>query len=230
LLRSPCAFSRVDDLRTIVVGADEREATRAQGRCGHEPNTAELAALRRVWLDNEVLYREGLASRSIWGDPAIRERVIFKALSGSTAREAPASRRQSAPQWFTVIAPSTMSAREDSTRQHLRRQPEQGARVRQGTEQRHTGRREGWAAGSRVGPTRTSSRAMGRARQGAGIPFGRVAGLRTRDGWRAMRLNSIASCEAGRLRGRPRGCFTIDRRHRVGAAHQRSARAHQKVR
>ena len=34
-----------------------------------------------MWLDNEVLYREGLALRLDKGDKAIRERVIFKALS-----------------------------------------------------------------------------------------------------------------------------------------------------
>ena len=34
-----------------------------------------------MWLDNEVLYREGLALRLDKGDTAIRERVIFKALS-----------------------------------------------------------------------------------------------------------------------------------------------------
>ena len=34
-----------------------------------------------MWLDNEVLYREGLALQVDKGDPAIRERVIFKALS-----------------------------------------------------------------------------------------------------------------------------------------------------
>jgi hypothetical protein len=40
-----------------------------------------LTALRRAWLDNEVLYREGLALQVDKGDPAIRDRVIFKALS-----------------------------------------------------------------------------------------------------------------------------------------------------
>jgi hypothetical protein len=44
-------------------------------------NEAELYALRRVWLDNEVLYREGIALGLDKGDTAIRERVIFKALS-----------------------------------------------------------------------------------------------------------------------------------------------------
>ena len=48
---------------------------------GRDPNREELYALRRVWLDNEVLYREGLALGLDKGDTAIRERVIFKALS-----------------------------------------------------------------------------------------------------------------------------------------------------
>jgi hypothetical protein len=40
-----------------------------------------MDALRKVWLDNEVLYREGMAMQMDKGDSAIRERVIFKALS-----------------------------------------------------------------------------------------------------------------------------------------------------
>ena len=48
---------------------------------GRDPDASELAALRQVWLDNEVLYREGLALGVDKGDSAIRERVIFKALS-----------------------------------------------------------------------------------------------------------------------------------------------------
>jgi hypothetical protein len=52
--------------------------TEARGRA---PNDEELFALRRVWLDNEVLYRHGLALGLDKGDPAIRDRVIFKALN-----------------------------------------------------------------------------------------------------------------------------------------------------
>lgn len=52
----------------------------AEKHCS-EPNEEELYALRRVWLDNEVLYREGLGLQLDKGDKAIRERVIFKALS-----------------------------------------------------------------------------------------------------------------------------------------------------
>jgi hypothetical protein len=72
-----------DDPHTIVVGAEvDKEARQIfKATRGHEPNAQELAALRRVWLDNEVLYREGLALQVDKGDTAIRERVIFKALS-----------------------------------------------------------------------------------------------------------------------------------------------------
>ena len=72
-----------DDPRTIVVGADvDREARETfKAARGREPRPDELEALHRVWLDNEVLYREGLALQVDKGDPAIRERVIFKALS-----------------------------------------------------------------------------------------------------------------------------------------------------
>ena len=72
-----------EDSRTIVVDAAvDSEARRVfvEAR-GREPNEEELYALRRIWLDNEVLYREGLELRLDAGDSAIRDRVIFKALS-----------------------------------------------------------------------------------------------------------------------------------------------------
>src|SRR5262245_42584317 len=74
---------KADDPHTIVVGADvESEAKETfKASRGRDPNAQEMEALRHVWLDNEVLYREGLALEVDKGDPAIRERVIFKALS-----------------------------------------------------------------------------------------------------------------------------------------------------
>jgi hypothetical protein len=74
---------RRDDPRVIAVaeGVDRQARELFKSARGREPNTEELYALRRVWLDNEVLYREGLAMQVDKGDPAIRERVIFKALS-----------------------------------------------------------------------------------------------------------------------------------------------------
>jgi len=74
---------RADDPRTIVVGAEVDAEARQLFKAsrGREPSSDELNALRRVWLDNEVLYREGLALQVDRGDTAIRERVIFKSLS-----------------------------------------------------------------------------------------------------------------------------------------------------
>jgi hypothetical protein len=74
---------QADDPRSIVISAEvDKEAKQLfKASRGREPDEAELAALRRVWLDNEVLYREGLAMQVDRGDSAIRERVIFKSLS-----------------------------------------------------------------------------------------------------------------------------------------------------
>lgn len=74
---------REDDPRVIVVDAavDAQAIQVFKEARGHEPSEEELFALRRVWLDNEVLYREGMALGLDRGDKAIRERVIFKALS-----------------------------------------------------------------------------------------------------------------------------------------------------
>jgi hypothetical protein len=74
---------RAGDPHTITIGADvDKQAIDVfrQAR-GREPNADELYALRRVWLDNEVLYREGLALGLDRGDTSIRERIIFKSLS-----------------------------------------------------------------------------------------------------------------------------------------------------
>jgi hypothetical protein len=77
-------FSRnAEGPNVIVISAavDDEARSLFKASRNREPNTEELAALRRTWLDNEVLYREGLALQVDRGDVAIRERVIFKALS-----------------------------------------------------------------------------------------------------------------------------------------------------
>ena len=72
-----------NDLRVIVVDeAVDQEALKVfKDARGTTPNADELYAMRRVWLDNEVLYREGLALEMDKGDKAIKDRVIFKTLS-----------------------------------------------------------------------------------------------------------------------------------------------------
>ncbi len=71
-----------DNPKIIVLGAEvEKEAHDIfLGALGREPSEKEMTILRERWIDNEVLYREGLALRVDQGDPTIRERVIFKAL------------------------------------------------------------------------------------------------------------------------------------------------------
>lgn len=46
-----------------------------------EPTAKELKPLVDRWIDNEILYREGLSMGLDKGDSAIRDRVIFKALN-----------------------------------------------------------------------------------------------------------------------------------------------------
>ncbi|EFK95757.1 conserved hypothetical protein [sediment metagenome] len=92
-----------DDLRVIVVGAEVEQEARQLFKAsrGRDPNPDEMRALRQVWLDNEVLYREGLALQVDRGDQAIRERVIFKALSVVDANlERPPVDEKVLREWF----------------------------------------------------------------------------------------------------------------------------------
>ena len=50
-----------------------------------EPSEKDMKILMDRWVDNEVLYREGVALGLDKGDSSIRERVIFKALSVTQA-------------------------------------------------------------------------------------------------------------------------------------------------
>ncbi len=67
----------------IVVSKEAYQEARQAFVAGmkREPTPAELKVLTARWVDNEVLYREGLALGLDQGDQAMRERVIFKALS-----------------------------------------------------------------------------------------------------------------------------------------------------
>lgn len=74
--------SRENDPGTIVVDAPVIEEAKKVFRSSRnrDPNAQELEALTRRWIDNEILFREGLALGVDEGDSAIRERVIFKSL------------------------------------------------------------------------------------------------------------------------------------------------------
>jgi len=94
---------RADDPYTITVDAsvDQRAREAFKQQHGRDPNAQELHALRRPWLDNEVLYREGIAMQLDKGDPAIRDRVIFKMLGLIEAGlKTPTFDEQTLRDWF----------------------------------------------------------------------------------------------------------------------------------
>lgn len=74
--------AREQDPNTIVVDAGVVEEARNVFRTSRkrEPNAEELEALTRRWIDNEILFREGIALGVDQGDKMIRDRVIFKSL------------------------------------------------------------------------------------------------------------------------------------------------------
>ena len=74
--------SRANDPKLIVVGRSVISEARTAFRQtrGRDPNPQELQALTGRWVDNEILYREGLALQVDQGDAMIRDRVIFKSL------------------------------------------------------------------------------------------------------------------------------------------------------
>lgn len=71
----------------IVVTAKVQQEAKAIFESGmkREPKPEELKVLLDRWVDNEILYREGLQLGLDRGDSGIRDRVIFKAMSVTQA-------------------------------------------------------------------------------------------------------------------------------------------------
>jgi len=190
---------KVDDSRTIVIGAEvAKEATETfKAARGRNPNPDELEALQHVWLDNEVLYREGLALQVDKGDTAIRERVIFKALSvvDSNVKLPPASDQMLRP-WFEAHRDKyDEPARFDFEEAALSGENSE-ATVRQFVVALNNGTPGDAKAGLRVFKARPHSNLV----DSYGAEFAKTLeattpgswqALQTRAGWRAMRLNAI---------------------------------------
>jgi len=205
-------IGRADDPHTIVVGADvDREAIETfKAARGRDPNTEELEALRRVWLDNEVLYREGLALQVDKGDAAIRERVIFKTLSViDSSVKLPSVDEKVLRGWFEGHRDKyDEPARYDFEEAALSGDSTEAA-VREFVAALNRGTPGDARAGLRVFKGRPQANVVQSygpelARSLVGAVRGQWQALRTRDGWRAMRLDAVvppkpASFEA--LRG-----------------------------
>jgi hypothetical protein len=91
------------DPRTIEVPESAYQEARSLIQSGMQRTAteADLKILIDRWVDNEVLYREGLALSLDKGDTAIRDRVIFKALGVAQAGlELPAYDEKTLRAWF----------------------------------------------------------------------------------------------------------------------------------
>ena len=189
-----------DDSHSIVVTADvDSEAVETfQAARGRKPNAQELEALHRVWLDNEVLYREGLALQVDKGDPAIRERVIFKALSVVDSNvKLPPVDDQLLRTWFEAHREKyDEPARYDFEEAALSGTNSE-ATVREFVTALNNGTPGDAKAGLRVFKARPHSNLVDSYGSEfaqtfeAAVP-GTWQALQTRDGWRAMRLNASA--------------------------------------
>lgn len=190
---------RTDDPHTIVVDAavDAEAKQTFQTSRGREPNAEELRALRQVWLDNEVLYREGVALGLDKGDTAIRERVIFKALNMVDANtKRPEFEDKVLREWFEKNrARYDQPARYNFQEAVLAGDSSETA-VRSFVSALNAGRAPGVEAGLRV----FNGRPRGNVEQSYGAEFaaaletspaGEWRAIQSKDGWRAMRLESI---------------------------------------
>jgi hypothetical protein len=197
--------SRADDPHTIVVGASvDSEATETFAAArGRKPNPEELEALHRVWLDNEVLYREGLALQVDRGDTAIRERVIFKELSviDSNVKLPPADDNV-LRKWFESHRNKyDEPARYDFDEAALSGDSSEAA-VRGFVNELNSGTPGDAKAGLRVFKGRPHTNLV----ESYGAPLaealvksqpGAWQAFHTRDGWRAMRLDAITPPRPG---------------------------------
>jgi hypothetical protein len=188
----------VDDPNRIVVSAEvSRDAIQTfEAARGRKPNPEELAALQRVWLDNEVLYREGLALGVDKGDTAIRERVIFKALSVvDSGVKLPPADDQTLRAWFEKHRDKyDEPARYDFEEAALSGIATEAA-VREFVTALNGGTPGDAKAGLRVfkarpRPTLVQSYGEEFTRALESAKPGEWAAMNTRDGWRAVRLNA----------------------------------------
>ena len=196
-------FSRSDDPRTIVVGAEvDAEAKQVfKAARGREPDAKELVALRRVWLDNEMLYREGLALQVDKGDVGIRERVIFKALSIIDANnKLPAHDDQLLRGWFEKNRVKYDEPARFDFQEAALAGDNSEATVRGFVEALNGGLPGDSKAGLRVFKGRpldnlVTSYGSDFAKALEAMPVGEWRALPSRDGWRALRLDAVSTAK-----------------------------------
>ncbi len=195
------------DAQTIVVGAavDKEARELFVTNRGREPNAMELTALRKVWLDNEVLYREGLALKLDRGDTAIRERVIFKALSVVDADTRPPQSNEAVlRQWFEAHRAKYDEPARYDFQEAVLAGDNTAARVQTLAETLNSGAGGDLEAGLRVFKGRpqanidfTYGEHFGKAMTGA-TP-GVWQAIQAKDGWHAVRVEAITPPRAAQF-------------------------------
>ena len=190
---------RRDDPRVIhldaAVEAEIRQLFSAER--GRDPDPAEMRALQERWVNNEILYREGLAQRLDKGDKAIQDRVIFKMLSVvETGLKAPPATDDTLRAYFDANRIKyDEPERLDFDEATLVGKADEVA-VRDFAAALNDNRDVGGEANLRV----FKARPLPTIDQGYGQDFsahlraaeqGRWLALETRDGWRAFRLASV---------------------------------------
>jgi len=191
---------RAGDPRAIAIDAAvDREARDVfQKARGREPNEDELYALRRVWLDNEVLYREGLALGLDKGDTTIRERVIFKMLSAIDAGlKPPAADEPVLRQWFEKNRAKYDEPARYTFQEAVLAGERSEAAVRALIETLHKGVPGELNAGLRVFKGRPHANLVQSygeefAKSLEASPPGKWLAHSTPDGWRAVQLDSVS--------------------------------------
>jgi hypothetical protein len=189
-----------DDPKTIIVPTAIAQEARSMFKEARkrEPNAEELQALVQRWLDNEVLYREGLKMQLDQGDKMIRERVIFKSLmsfEGSLAKPEPDEKTLRA--WL-----ETKREKYDlPTRHDFEEAVLEGAATPDTTQQFAQALNKGMPSDVKAGLRVFKGRPRATIVQSYGEEFTKALeistidewrALQTKDGWRVVRLKSTA--------------------------------------
>jgi hypothetical protein len=191
--------TRAGDPRTIVVSADVNKELIDifAGSRSRAPNPEELKALQQIWLDNEVLYREGLANGLDRGDPMLRDRIIFKSLGlieSSVKVQVPDDSVLKA--WFEQHRDKYDEVPRVSFDEAVLNAGNSEAEVRAFVSELNSGKPGTAQAGLRV----FKGRPVSTLKQAYGAEFPRAVqsqalntwvALQTRDGWRAIRVTEV---------------------------------------
>lgn len=193
-----------EDPHVIVMdqAVDQEARTLFSSTRGREPNAEELEALRRVWLDNELLYREGLALQMDKGDPVFRERVIFKTLSVLDANNKPPPHDEATlRKWFDEHRDKYDEPARFDFQEAALSEDHSEAAVRAFVKALNSGTPGDAKAGLRI----FKGRPYSNVQQSYGDEFARELekaapgewlALHARDAWRAIRLESIMPAKA----------------------------------